>query len=147
MARAAKIARPVAGIDADEAEALGQAALTLQSFARVENAEAVACAVISTWIIERMKRVAGRRLTGNVVFNLNDAKLRGMVEAALPKIAEALATSGFDFTRSFNELDRDGAANLFLAGCVAHREAAIAVGESPDFPFDDPIPFGEEAAA
>lgn len=133
-------------VDADEAEALGQAALTLQAFARVENAEAVAAAVISKWIIERMKRSVGKRLTDNVVFDLDDAKLRGMVEAALPKIAESLSGAGFDFAGSFNDLDRDAAVNLFVAGCVAYREVAVAAGEAPDFPFSDPIPFGGEAA-
>lgn len=141
MARAAKIARPIAGVDADEAEALAAAALVLQSFARVENAEAVAAAVISKWIIERMKRASGKRLTDSVVFDLGEAKLRGMVEATLPAIAEALSAGGFDFAGSFNDLDREAAVNLFVAGCVAYREAAVAAGEAPDFPFSDAIPF------
>lgn len=145
MARSAKIARPTMSIDADEAEALEAAALTLQTFARVENPEAVASAVISKWIIERMKRAVGKRLTDNIVFDLQEAKLRGMVEATLPKIAEALGAGGFDFAGSFNDLDRDAAVNLFVAGCVAYREAAVAAGEAPDFPFSDPIPFGEVA--
>jgi hypothetical protein len=28
-----------------------------------------------------------------------------------------------------------------VAGCFAYREAAVAAGESPDFPFSDPITF------
>lgn len=148
MARPAKIARPVAGIDADEAEALAAAAVALQSYARVENAEAVANCVISTWIIERMKRaVSTRHLTGNVVFDLGEAKMRGRVEAMLPKIADALGAGGFDFAATFNDLDKDKVVDLFVAGCVAWREAAVAAGENPDFPFDDPIPFGGEVAA
>lgn len=139
----AKIARPIAGIDADEAEALGAAAQVLQSFARVENAEAVACSVISTWIIERMKRAVGKRLTDNLVFDLGEAKMRGRITAMLPKIAEALG--GFDFTASFNDLSKDQVVDLFMAGCIAWREAAVAAGENPDFPFSDPIPFGDAA--
>lgn len=147
MARAAKIARPVAGIDADEAEALEQAALTLQSLARCENPEAVASAVISRWIIERMKRAVGRRLSENLVFDLADAKMRGRIEAMLPKVAEALGAVGFDFAGSFNDLSKEGAVDLFVAGCIAWREAAVAAGENPEFPFDDAIPFGGEQAA
>lgn len=147
MARAsAKLARPQVEPDADEAEALAAAAATLQAFARVENAEAVASAVISRWIIERMKRAVGSRLTDNVVFDLSDAKLRGMVEATLGKAAEALGASGFDFAGSFNDLSKEQAVDLFVAGCVAYREAAVAAGEAPDFPFSDPIPFGEVAS-
>lgn len=143
MARAsAKIAKPLVSQDADETEALAVAAATLQSFARVENPEAVACAVISAWIIERMKRSVGARLTDNVVFDLQDAKLRGMVEATLPAAADVLATGGFDFAASFSDLSKDQAIDLFMAGCVAYRAAAVAHGESPDFPFSDPIPFG-----
>lgn len=147
MARAAKVARPIAGPDADETEALQAAALVLQSFARVENAEAVASAVISRWIIERMKRaVTTRRLVENVVFDLNEAKMRGRIEAMLPRIAESLSGSGFNFSGSFNDLTKEGAINLFLAGCLAWREAAVAAGENGDFPFDDPIPFGGDDA-
>lgn len=145
MAKAAKIARTLTSIDADEAEALEQAALTLQSLARVDHAEAIASAVISSWIIARMKRTTSNRLADNVVFDLDDAKLRGMVEATLPKIAEALGASGFDFAGSFNDLSKSGAVELFVAGCVAYREAAVAAGEAPDFPFSDPIPFGGTA--
>lgn len=134
---------PKTGGDADEDEALGVAAQVLQSFARVDNAEAVAYAVISAWIIARMKRAAGRRLAENVVFDLREAKMRGRIEAMLPLIAEALGD--FDFTASFNDLSKDQVIDLFVAGCVAWREAAIAAGENPDFPFDDAIPFGEAA--
>lgn len=143
MARAsAKIARPARDTDADETEALAAAAVTLQSFARVENAEAVTSAVISRWIIERMKRAVGKRLADVVVFDLQEAKLRGMLEAVLPKIGAALGEGGFDFAGSFNDLTKEAAVDLFVAGCIAYREAAVAAGESGDFPFSDPIPFG-----
>lgn len=147
MARAStKMARPIAGHDADETEAVAIAAAVLQSFARVENAEAVTYAVISTWIIERMKRAAGKRLADVVVFDLGDAKLQGMISAILPKIGDALDTAGFPFDKTFSDLTRDQAVALFVAGCVGFREAAVAAGEAPDFPFSDPIPFGEAAA-
>lgn len=148
MAKPAKIARPTPSIDADEAGALAAAAATLQTFARVENAEAVAHCVISTWIIERMKRaVSARKLADNLVFDLSEAKMRGRLEAMLPNIAESLGATGFDFSQSFNDLSKDTVVSLFLAGCVAWREAAVAAGESADFPFDDTIPFGAEEAA
>lgn len=146
MGRPAKIARPTPSIDADEAEALEHAALTLQAFASVDNPEAVASAVISRWIIERMKRCVGKRLADTVVFDLGEAKLRGMVEATLPKIAEALDEGGFDFAGSFNDLAKEGVIDLFMAGCLAYRAAAVAAGEAADFPFSDPIPFGGEVA-
>lgn len=148
MARAStKIARPLVGHDADETEAVAIAAAVLQSFARVENAEAVTYAVISTWIIERMKRATGKRLADVVVFDLEDAKLKGMLSAILPKIGDALDAADFPFDKAFNDLSRDQALDLFVIGCCAFREAAVAAGEAPDFPFSDPIPFGGEAAA
>ena len=122
---------------------MAAAAATLQSFARVDNAEAVASAVISRWIIERMKRAVGARLADNVVFDLQDAKLRGMVEAALPQIGAAL--SGLPADVPFFGLGKEQAVDVFMAGCIAYREAAVAAGESHDFPFSDPIPFGGAA--
>lgn len=143
MARTStKIAPPARSIDADEAEALAAAAATLQAFARVENAEAVTSAVISRWIIERMKRTVAKRLADNVVFDLRDAKLRGMVEAALPQIGAGLAGAGTPSDVPFFELSRDQAVDACVAVCIAYREAAVAAGESGDFPFSDPIPFG-----
>lgn len=142
MARAQQKVAPERSVDADEAEALAAAAVTLQTFARVENAEAVASAVISRWIIERMKRAVGKRLADNVVFDLQDAKLRGMVEATLPAVADTLMRDRFPMELAFNDLPKHEAVTLFLAACVAYREAAVAAGESGDFPFSDPIPFG-----
>jgi hypothetical protein len=138
--------RRVAGVDADEAEALAVATATLKGlFPNLANAELVTHAVISSWIIERMKRHTAGRLNEHVVFNLDDAKLTGMVEAALPKIGGALADAGFPFDATFGDLTKPQAVTLFLAGVVAHREAAVAAGEACDFPFDipfsDPIPF------
>lgn len=142
--------RPLAAPDQDEVESLDAAAAELKAHAPgVTNAQAVASAVISRWIIERMKRHSGKRLNETVVFNLNDAKLEGMVEAALPKIGEALAAAEFPFDKSFNDLTKEDAVTLFLVGCVAHREVAVAAGEAPDFPFDTPfndtVPFGDAA--
>lgn len=142
--------RRVAGVDADELEAVSVAASTLKSLCpSAVNPQAIAHAVISAWIIERMKRHTTSRLHEHVIFNLADAKLAGMVEAALPKIGGVLAGAGFPFDVAFSDLTKPQAVTLFLAGVVAHREAAVAAGESSDFPFaavfDDPIPFGGEA--
>lgn len=138
--------RPLDAPDLDEVEALDAAAAELKLHApAVRDAQAVASAVISRWIIERMKRHTGKRLNENVVFNLNDAKLEGMIEAALPKIGEALAAQEFPFGKAFNDLTKEDAVSLFLAGCVAYRETAVAAGEAPDFPFEhafeDEAPF------
>lgn len=147
MARSAsKPIRPIAGRDADEVEAVAIAATVLQSLARVDHAEAVTTAVISTWILERMKRTISKRLCDNVVFDLEEAKLKGMVSAVLPQIANALEAADFPFGKTFSDLSRDEALTLFLVGCIGYREAAIAAGEAPDFPFSDPIPFGDVAA-
>jgi hypothetical protein len=135
--------RPAYSPDIDEQEALSAAAATLRGLVSCQNPEAVASAVISRWIIERMKRATGARLADTVVFDLNDAKLVGMIEAALPKIGAALADLPGDVP--LWSLTKDQAVSVFVAGCIAHREAAVAAGEAPDFPFSDPIPFGDEA--
>lgn len=146
MARASKrVSRPIAGPDADEVEAVAEAAAALQSYARVDNPELVTELVISTWIIARMRRNTSRRLTENVVYDLEDAKLKGMLAAVLPTIANNLDAADFPFGKTFTDLSRDEALKLFFIGCQAYREAAVAAGESPDFPFSDPIPFGEAA--
>lgn len=145
MPKASNKFKPLRGVDADETEAVAHAAAVLQSYARVENAEAVTHAVISAWIIERMKRATGARLTDTVVFNLDDAHLQGMIAAVLPKIADALDEADFPFGKTFTDLTRDEALTLFTIGCIAYREAAVAQGEAPDFPFSDHIPFGDAA--
>jgi hypothetical protein len=134
--------KPAYTPDADEAEALAAAAVTLRSLTGCQNPEAVASAVISRWIIERMKRCAGARLADTVVFDLGDAKLRGMIEAALPQIGGAIAEAGVESDAAFFDLPRDQVLNVFVAACIGYREAAVAAGESRDFPFSDPIPFG-----
>lgn len=146
MARAStKTARVLPGRDADEEEAVAAAAAVLQSFARVENPEAVAYSVITTWIIERVKRSAGRRIGESIVFDLDNAHIKGLVAGVLPKIADGLDDRDFPFGKTFSELSRDEAALLFSVGCIAYREAAVAAGEDPNFPFNDPIPFGDAA--
>jgi hypothetical protein len=136
--------RPTYSPDVDEQEALAAAAATLSGFTSVANPEAVTAAVISRWIIERMKRTTRGRLADNVVFDLQEAKLRGMLEAALPQIAAGM-DGVIPFDVAFGDLSKEQAIDLFLIGCIAHREAAVAAGESGDFPFSDPIPFGEAA--
>lgn len=148
-ARASKPAtlpRPKAGGDVDEAAAIACAVEALRAHADNRNATAVATAVISAWIVERTRLQTAGRLTEHVVFNLGEAHLTGMVTACLPQIGGTLAEAGFDFAKSFGDLTKAEAVSLFLAGCVAYREAAIRKGESPGFPFDeafdDAVPFG-----
>jgi len=144
--------RQIAGPDADEVAAVQAVADALAGYG-VPRAKAteVATVAICTWIATRSRLHTGNRLTETVVFDLNDAKLRGMIEASLPHIADALAKAGFPFGKSFNDLTKAEAVNLFTAGCVAYRDAAVAAGEDPEFPFEeafnDPIPFGTDAAS
>lgn len=128
--------RPIAGPDADEVESLGVAAAELKMLCpAVSNAEAVASAVISKWIIERTRRTAGARLTETVAFDLGDAQTRGMLEAALPQIGAVLATLPADVP--LFSLSKPQVVDVLTAGVQAWREAAVALGEAPGFPMDD----------
>lgn len=142
---APKKIKTIAGPDADEVEAVEAAAAVLQSLSRMTASEAKAAvyAVVSTWILERVKRQVGRRLSDNIVFDLQDAQIVGQIEALLPKIGDALSAANFPFEATFNDLTRQQAVMLFVAGAVAHREALVLAGEDPNLPFSDPIPFGD----
>jgi hypothetical protein len=141
--------RQIAGGDVDEAESLDIAARVLLDRSPVLGWAAArngAYAAISAWIVERTRRQTAGRLSEHVVFNLGEAHLTGMVTACLPQIGGTLAEAGFPMDKAFGDLTKAQAVQLFLAGCVAYREAAVRKGEAPDFPFeaafDDAIPFG-----
>lgn len=140
--------RLIAGPDAGEVEALAFAVEVAKSYGLRVNAETATAAIISAWITTRSRLHTSHRLTETVVFDLKDAKLEGMIEASLPKIGDALAAAYFPFDKSFSDLTKMQAVTLFLAGCVAYREAAVAAGEDPEFPFEeafnDAVPFGQD---
>ena len=138
--------RRTAGVDAEEAEALTAAASVASQFTSRANAMAAATAIISEWITTRARLNVEKRLTETLVFGLGDARLIGLIQACLPQIGQRLAEEGFDFGKTFSDLSKDEAVQLFLAGVLAHRDAAVAQGESREFPFDPPfddrVPFG-----
>lgn len=139
------IARPAIPPDEDETAGLNAAAAALKELLpSTSQPEAVASAVISAWITERMSRLTGARAADLVVFDHTDAKLRGMVSGVLPQIGASVAAAGLPADVPFFQLTKAQAVDLFTIGCVAYREAAIRAGEWPDFPFNDPIPFGVE---
>lgn len=134
------------GPDADEVEALAVAAAELQALAPgVRDTSGVAAAVISVWITERMKRLTSGRLSDLVVFDLQEARLRGMIEAAMPQIGAAMARAGIPADVPFFQLSKRHALDALMCAVIGHREAAVAAGEWPTFPFDDALPFGGDA--
>lgn len=121
--------------DPEEQAAVARAASTLREIAPgVANPEAVATAVISAWIIERVRLSCGR-ITGDIVFDLSDSHLRGSLEASLPKLAEALAHLPSD--KPLFALSKDEVVDVFAAGCLAGRERGALL--------NDEIPFGGDA--
>lgn len=118
--------------DPEEQAAVARAAGVLRDLAPgVSNPEAIATAVISAWIIERVKLSSGR-MTGDIVFDLTDSHLRGSLEASLPKIGEALSHLPAD--KPLFALSKDEVVDVFAAGCLAGREKGALL--------NDEIPFG-----
>lgn len=117
--------------DPEEQAAVARAASTLREIAPgVANPEAVATAVISAWIIERVRLSCGR-ITGDIVFDLSDSHLRGSLEASLPKLGEALAHLPSD--KPLFALSKDEVVDVFAAGCLAGRERGALLND--EFPF------------
>lgn len=144
--KAKLLERPLCGPDADESEALAEAAAELQALVPgLRNASGIAAAVIGCWITARMKRLTSGRLADLVVFDLQEAKLRGMIEAAMPQIGAAMADAGIPGDVPFFQLSKRDALNALMCACIGYREAAVAAGELPEIPFDDALPFGGDA--
>lgn len=121
--------------DPDEVAALAAATACLTGLVKgVADPQAVTIAVISRWIIERAKAVSGRRL-GEVAFDLGDAKLRGVVEACLPAIAEKMGHIPPD--KPLFELSKVEVVDVFVAAAQAISAAKLGYLEQPD----DQIPF------
>lgn len=139
MRRAEKGKRPVASPDPQEEAALQRAAEALLEFRPgLSDPKILAYVAISAWIVSRTAQSARIRF-GELAFDLNDARLRGFIEGALPRIGEALAHIPAD--APLFELTRDQVVDVFLAGIAATQEAAVAANESLGFPFCDEVPF------
>ena len=95
--------------------------------------------VISAWIQKRAQLTAGRRLVENLVFDLNNAHLRGIIAALLPALGQEL--SDLPPNVAFFDLDREQVIDVFMVGYAHIQASRLAASESSDFPFDDPIPF------
>lgn len=135
-----KVKPPERAADPEEEAALTRAVATLRSLAPgASNPEAVATAVISAWIIERTRLSSGKRLYSHLVFDLQDARTRGVVEAALPLIGERLAHLPAD--KPLFALSKAEVVDVITTGVFASHAAAVSLGELGAYPFDDVIPF------
>lgn len=124
--------RTSAAPDPQEEQALHEAAAALHALLPgVQQTDRVASAVITAWIMSRCRQAAGQRLTENIVFDHNNAKLKGVVAAALPQIGAAL--SGLPADTPLFALSKEDVIRVFLTGHIAIREALIAADEAPDF--------------
>jgi len=118
--------------DPEEMAAVHVAAAKLKEFFPGHAApEAVVYAVVSAWIVERVKLSIGRVLCGKIAYSLGDAHLRGSLEALLPQIAEQLSHLPGD--KPFFELDKEQVLDVLAIGFHAgHHSGAF---------YDDEIPF------
>lgn len=128
-----------AASDADEDAALAVATATLCRFASPKgDPSAAAIAVITSWIIERMRLHTTRRLGGGanpIQFDLKGSKVRGRIEATLPQIAASLAHIPGDVP--LFKLSKEQVVDVFTAAITAAATAHMATQEDPD----DDIPF------
>jgi hypothetical protein len=124
--------------DPQEERALARAADAVARFG-TGKPDTIAAVAISAWIIERTKLSASHRVSAELLFDLKDARMRGLAEAALPAIANTLGHIPSD--APLFALTKDVA----MAMLEGIREAAVAANEALGFPFDDDIPFGEAA--
>lgn len=124
--------------DHQEEAALARAVAAMQKFQPGANA-ALASVAISEWIIARTSMAASVRLTADLMFDLNDARLRGFVEAALPVIGGNISHLPAD--KPLFELEQFQVVDMIVAGILGAQEAALSANESLGFPFDDQVPF------
>ena len=77
--------------DPEEEAAIARACDKLKEFFPGHaSPRSVVYAIVSAWIIERVKLSIGRVLCGKVAYNLGDSHLRGSLEAALPEIGRSI---------------------------------------------------------
>jgi hypothetical protein len=119
--------------DPEEEAALDRAASTVREFLPgYANPRGLATAIISTWIVERVRLSTHRMLCGEIVFNCGDAHLRGSLEAMLPDVGAALSHLPAD--RAFFDLSKDQVIDVLAIGFHAGRDAGALL--------NDEVPFG-----
>lgn len=130
--------------DQEEEQALQEASAALRALVPQlgMGATQVTSAVITAWIASRCRQATARRApTECIVFDHNDAKLKGVVQAALPAIGASL--DGIPPDAPLFALSRDEVVRVFIAGYRSVEAALVAADESPDFaefPGDRPAP-------
>lgn len=118
--------------DPEEAAAVARAAARLKELLPGCPApETVVYAVVSAWIVERVRLSVDRVLCGQVAYGLGDAHLRGSLEAALPRIGAELAHLPSD--KPFFQLSKDQVVDVLAIGF----KASVATGAL----LNDEIPF------
>ena len=118
--------------DPEEAAAVARAAARLKELLPgCPSPEAVVYAVVSAWIVERVRLSVNRILCGQVAYGLGDAHLRGSLEAALPRIGAELSHLPAD--KPFFELSKDQVVDVLAVGF----KAGVATGAL----LNDEIPF------
>lgn len=118
--------------DPEEEAAIARACDKLKEFFPGHaSPRSVVYAIVSAWIIERVKLSIGRVLCGKVAYNLGDSHLRGSLEAALPEIGEQLSHLPSD--KPFFELSKDQVIDILAIGFHAGQNGGALL--------DDEIPF------
>lgn len=120
--------------DEEEEQALREAAAALRALVPSLGVGAtnVASAVISAWITSRSRQATARRfITERIVFDHQNAKLTGVVTAALPAIAAGL--DGIPPDKPLFELSREEIVRVLVVGHLGITEALCATDEAPDF--------------
>lgn len=120
-------------IDPDEEQALQRAIQVLGELMPGirQPLRPVVYAVISAWIMERVRLSIPRILCGKLAYGLGDSHLRGSLEAALGDIAEHLAHLPPDVP--FFELSKEQVVDVLAIGFHAGVEHGALL--------DDEIPF------
>lgn len=117
--------------DPEEEAALLRAAAALRDLApSIGDPRAVATAVISAWIIERVRLSVGR-ISGKHAFSLGDAHLRGSLEAALPAIGDALGHLPPD--QPLFGLSKEQVVDVLAAGFQAGRNGGALLNDEIPF--------------
>lgn len=118
--------------DPEELAAVQVAATKLKElFPSHPNPEAVVYAIVSAWIIERVRLSFGRTLCGEIAYSLGDAHLRGSLEALLPQIGSQLSHLPPD--KPFFDLSKEQVVDVLAIGFHAGKESGAF--------FDDEIPY------
>lgn len=118
--------------DPEEQAAVARAAGCLKDLLPgCQAPEAVVYAVVSAWIVERVRLSVGRVLCGEIAYGLGDAHLRGSLEAALPWIGSELAHLPAD--KPFFELSKDQVVDVLAIGFKAGVKTGALLNDEIPF--------------